>query len=82
MQVNQPKGGSAEASTAAPRIRPTLASKPLDLPNRCDICGNARSTRKHQRCSQIRQQRKDAEWAALMEEKAAAKAAKGKRYAR
>lgn len=63
------------------RTRPAMAAQRLDLPNQCDICGNARSTRKHQRCSQIRQQFKEAEWAALMAEKDAAKAAKGRRHA-
>lgn len=64
------------------RERPTLASQRLDLPSLCDICGNARSTRKHGACSRIRQQKKAAEWAALMSEKAAAKLNKGRRYAR
>jgi len=63
------------------RLRPTMASHRLDLPNICDICGKARSTRKHQACSRIRQQRKSLEWAALLAEKAAAKEAKGRRYA-
>ena len=66
---------------ATERTRPTLASHRLDLPSRCDICGNARSTRKHQACSRIRQQRKAAEWETVLAEKAA-KAAKGRRYAR
>ena len=64
------------------RTRPTLASQRLELPSTCDICGKARSTRKHLSCSRIRQQRKAAEWAAVMAEKAAAKQAKGRRYAR
>ncbi len=64
------------------RTRPTLASHRLDLPSRCDVCGNARSTGKHQVCSRIRQQRKASEWAAIMAEKIAARQAKGKRYAR
>lgn len=64
------------------RIRPPLAGQRLDLPSICDICGKARSTRKHAKCSQIRQQRKTIEWAALQAEKAAAKQAKGPRYAR
>lgn len=68
--------------TTQTRTRPTLASHRLDLPSRCDICGKARSTGKHQVCSRIRQQTKDAEWAALLAEKASAKQAKGKRYAR
>ena len=77
--------GTAEAitnrATPSPRTRPTMASHRLDLPSVCDICGKARSTRKHQNCSRLRQQRKSAEWAALMAEKAAAKQAKGRRYA-
>ena len=63
------------------RIRPAMASNRLDLPSVCDICGKARSTRKHQNCSRLRQQRKSEEWAAFMAEKAAAKKAKGRRYA-
>ncbi|HHW1634990.1 TPA: hypothetical protein ACUT84_003675 [Pseudomonas aeruginosa] len=44
MQANQPQGGDAKASTAtsATRTRPAMASKRLDLPSTCDICGNAR----------------------------------------
>lgn len=64
------------------RIRPTMASHRLDLPSICDICGKARSTRKHQECSRVRQQTMEAEWAALLAEKAAAKQNKGRRYAR
>ncbi|AJO77644.1 MULTISPECIES: hypothetical protein [unclassified Pseudomonas] len=63
------------------RERPTMASHRLDLPSRCDICGNARSTRKHQLCSRIRQQTKTAEWAAFMAEREAAKQNKPRRYA-
>nr|WP_314533026.1 hypothetical protein [uncultured Pseudomonas sp.] len=63
------------------RERPTMASHRLDLPSRCDICGKARSTRKHQTCSHIRQQRKSAEWAAYMAEREAAKQNKPRRYA-
>ena len=62
------------------RIRPAIASKRLDLPSVCDICGKARSTRKHQNCSLLRQQRKSVEWAALMAEKAVIKKSKGRRY--
>lgn len=62
------------------RERPTMASHRLDLPSRCDICGNARSTRKHQACSRIRQQSKTVEWAALMAEREAAKQKKRSRY--
>lgn len=29
----------------------------LELPSKCDVCGNARGTNKHKRCSKIRQQR-------------------------
>lgn len=64
------------------RIRPAMASKRLDLPSVCDICGFARSTRRHQGCSKLRQQRKAKEWAALMEEKLTARIAREKRYAR
>lgn len=65
------------------RIRPAMASHRLDLPSVCDICGKARSTRRHQTCSRIRQQHKAEEWAALMAEKIAARlAAREKRYAR
>lgn len=63
------------------RTRPPMASHRLSLPSICDICGKARSTRKHQACSRLRQQRKAAEWEIHMADKAA-KAAKGKRYAR
>jgi len=66
----------------APRLRPTMASNRLDLPSVCDICGKARSTRRHQTCSRIRQQHKAEEWATLMAERVAARIAKGKRYAR
>ncbi len=66
----------------AERSRPELASHRLDLPSRCDICGKARSTRTHQRCSKIRQQSKTAEWAAFMAEQAAAKQNKPRRFAR
>jgi hypothetical protein len=85
MQAQTYNDGAAEAitNTAKPtsRTRPTMASHRLDLPSVCDICGKARSTRKHQNCSRLRQQRKSAEWAALMEEKAVAKKARGRRYA-
>uniref|UniRef100_UPI0030DC440E hypothetical protein n=1 Tax=Pseudomonas sp. RL_15y_Pfl2_60 TaxID=3088709 RepID=UPI0030DC440E len=80
MQAHQPKGGTDKATTE--RTRPPMASHRLCLPSICDICGHARSTRKHSTCSRIRQQRKSAEWAARMAEHAAAKLAKGKRYAR
>ncbi len=64
------------------RTRPPLAGSRLDLPSICDICHKARSTSKHANCSRIRQQQKAAEWAAVLAEKAAAKQAKGVRYAR
>ncbi|WBG63383.1 hypothetical protein ELR50_11090 [Pseudomonas citronellolis] len=64
------------------RIRPPMASKRLDVPSICDICGKARSTRKHQRCSRIRKQQKAAEWATYMENLAAKKAQGGCRHAR
>lgn len=64
------------------RERPTMASHRLDLPSMCDICDFARSIPRHQLCSKIRQQRKADEWAAVMAEKKAARAAREKRYAR
>lgn len=64
------------------RERPKMASHSLDLPSICDICGKARSTRKHARCSRIRQQTKQAEWATYMENVAAKKSQGGRRYAR
>ncbi|SMD00818.1 hypothetical protein [Pseudomonas sp. URIL14HWK12:I5] len=64
------------------QTRPRLASHALDLPNHCDICNKARSTRKHQRCSQIRQQRKSVEWEAYMANVEAKKAQQDRRYAR
>lgn len=80
MQDQSHNGSAAEAN--APRLRPTMASHRLDLPNICDICGKARSTRTHRGCSRIRQQRKAEEWAALMAEMIAARAARGQRYTR
>lgn len=64
------------------RERPAMASKRLDLPSICDICGTARLIRKHQTCSGIRQQRKTEEWDNFMAEKLAARLAKERRYAR
>lgn len=64
------------------QTRPRLASHSLDLPNHCDICNKARSTRKHQRCSRIRQQRKSVEWEAYMANVEAKKAQGARRYAR
>lgn len=80
MQAHQPKGGTDKATTE--RTRPPMASHRLCLPSICDICGNARSTRKHGKCSRARQKRMATEWAALLAEKAAAKQARGTRYAR
>ncbi len=80
MQVNPQEVGGEQRTTA--RTRPTMTSHRLDLPSLCDICGNARATRKHARCSRIRQQTKEAEWNALLEARAAAKQEKGRRYAR
>lgn len=64
------------------QTRPRLASHSLDLPNHCDICKKARSTRNHQRCSQIRQQRKSTEWEAYMANVEAKKAQQERRYDR
>jgi hypothetical protein len=82
MQARHPNSGAAEASTAK-RTRPTMASTGLNLSCICDICGKARSTRKHQACSRKRQQLKNAEWESLQANLAAAKqqkAAKGRRH--
>ena len=64
------------------RERPTLNGTRLDLPSICDICGKGRSTRKHTKCSRIRQQRKTVEWAAYMANIEAKKAQGGRRHAR
>lgn len=64
------------------RNRPTMASKRLDLPSVCDICGKARSTRKHAACSRKRQQLKTTEWAAYMANIEAKKAKGGSRHGR
>lgn len=86
MHAQTHNDGAIEAITnttsPGPRTRPTMASNRLDLPSICDICGKARSTRKHQTCSRIRQQHKSVEWAAFMAERTAARAAQEKRYAR
>lgn len=86
MQARTLNDGIAEAitniATPGSRTRPTMASHRLDLPYICDICGKARSTRKHQACSRIRQQHKSVEWAAFMAERTAARVAREKRYAR
>lgn len=82
MQVKPQEVSVDKATTPGRRTRPTLASHRLVLPSICDICGRARSAGKHAKCSRIRQQTKEAEWAALLAEKAAAKQNKGRRYAR
>ena len=64
------------------RERPTMACHRLDLPSICDICGKARSTRKHAKCSRIRQQLKQEEWASYMANVAAKKAKGASRHAR
>ncbi|MFU5411282.1 hypothetical protein ACM7TK_18805 [Pseudomonas aeruginosa] len=79
MQVQTPEVSGTKATTA--RTRPTMASQRLDLPSICDICGKARSTRKHSACSRIRQQLKRDEWATYMANIAAKKAQGGRRYA-
>lgn len=48
------------------RIRPPMASHSLDLPALCDVCGKGRSTRRHTKCSQIRQKRESRKWEAYM----------------
>ncbi|MGF6590733.1 hypothetical protein [Pseudomonas sp. 2835] len=66
---------------ASTQQRPRLAVHFLDLPCICDVCGKARSTRSHQRCSKIRQQRKCAEWEAYMANVEAKHAQKVRRHA-
>lgn len=56
------------------RIRPPLASHSLDLPVICDVCGKGRSTRRHTKCSQIRQHRESGKWEAYMANVAAKRA--------
>lgn len=56
-----------------PATRPRLATHSLDLPVMCDICGKARSSRSHTRCSRVRQQRKNVEWESYMANVAAKK---------
>lgn len=55
------------------RIRPPMASHSLDLPAICDVCGKGRSTRRHTRCSRIRQQRQSDKWESYMANVAAKK---------
>lgn len=64
------------------RTRPTMASHRLELPSICDICGKARSTGKHAKCSRIRQKLKQDEWASYMANVAAKKAQGARRHAR
>lgn len=53
-------------TTTITRIRPPMASHSLDLPAICDVCGKGRSTRRHTKCSQIRQQRESEKWESYM----------------
>lgn len=62
------------------RTRPPLAGHRLDLSSICDICGKARSTRKHVTCSRLRQSRKQAEWAAFMADRALAKKSRNRTH--
>jgi hypothetical protein len=80
MQAQNPDVSGAKANTV--RVRPTMASHRLDLPSICDICGKARSTRKHATCSRTRQQLKQEEWASYVGNLNAKKALGGRRYAR
>ncbi|MDD2117830.1 hypothetical protein M0766_11310 [Pseudomonas putida] len=64
------------------RIRPTMASHSLDLPAICDVCGKGRSTRRHMKCSQIRQRREGDKWAAYMANVAAKRALSKRTIAR
>lgn len=63
----------------ANQTRPRIASHSLDLPAMCDICGKARSTRNHARCSKIRQQQKTVEWESYMANVAAKKSQQAQR---
>lgn len=62
MQVKPQEVSADKATTPGRRTRPTLASHNLHLPSICDICGGARSTGKHAKCSRTRQQTKQAEY--------------------
>lgn len=42
--------------------QPPLAIRSLEGNSICDICGKARSTRKHAKCSKIRQKRHAWKW--------------------
>lgn len=68
--------------TTVARTRPALAASKLELNPICDVCGQARSTRKHQACSRTRQKRMAVEWAAKMAEMAAIRENKPRRFAR
>lgn len=74
MQAQTPEVSTVKATTG--RIRPPPAGQRLDLPSICDICGNARSARKHGTCSRIRQRPQAAEWAASLGKTAALQEAK------
>lgn len=77
MQVEPQEASSAKATTE--RTRPTMASKRLDLPSVCDICGKGRSSGKHASCSRKRQQIKTSEWASYMANIEAKKAEKDRK---
>ena len=79
MQVHQPRSGVEEATTKTGPIRPPMARMSLQHPSHCDICGKHRSSKNHQACSRIRQERKNAEWATFMAEQAATRTAKQER---
>lgn len=82
MQVKPQEVSGAKATTPPHRTRPAMASHRLDMPSICDICGGARSTGKHAKCSRLRQRIKQEEWASYMENVAAKKAKGGRRYTR
>ncbi|MFK0033000.1 hypothetical protein [Pseudomonas monteilii] len=85
MQSQNPEVSGVKAITGATvpeQARPRMAGHPLDLPAMCDICGKARSTQKHARCSKARQRRKSKEWESYMANMAAKRAMGGRRYAR
>lgn len=60
-------------TTTTTRIRPPMASHSLNLPAIWDVCGKGRSTRRHTKCSQIRQQRESEKWESYMANVAAKK---------
>lgn len=55
------------------RTRPRIATHALDLNVICDICERSRPAYNHDKCSRIRQQRKNAEWESVMANQAAKK---------